>query len=115
MPMPPGPFGAGRCFKAGHSGPLWVWERRPAQTAPKKRRAQMSEPNLKKCPNCGSRKFYIDLPDGTQLFFSVDADGRMLASKEPYEPLEREMPEEIFCTRCAWHGSPDELDIEEDW
>ncbi len=61
-----------------------------------------------KCPDCGSRRFYVKDPEDVYTIFEFDMhDGEIIPSGQQTDscPLEVTEETETFCNRCAWHDT----------
>ncbi len=59
----------------------------------------------KKCPDCGSKSFYVKDPEDQYTIFEFDLDGGKITpnNADESEPLEVVEETETFCDKCAWH------------
>lgn len=59
-----------------------------------------------KCPDCGTRKFYIKDPDDQYSIREVQLDDNevvYLDEDDETSHLQVNNETELFCDRCAWH------------
>ncbi|MGE4292104.1 MAG: hypothetical protein AB7E32_07835 [Desulfovibrio sp.] len=73
----------------------------------------------KRCPNCGSVRFFVDAPETGLVFFRSNSAGTLFSTSEPAAPLadmagmvERFATPDtgsVYCVHCGWHGVAEEL------
>ena len=64
------------------------------------------------CPLCKSQQFYVKDPDDIFETYDFELQNGQLTFGDPQSaPTQEQVKKEneIFCQRCAWHGTYDQI------
>lgn len=56
------------------------------------------------CPQCGSHRFYINVPDSGPVYFHVDQEQRPVPTAVSSACLDGLDVTTVCCCGCAWQG-----------
>lgn len=58
----------------------------------------------KKCPDCGSKRFYLKDPEDQYTLYEFELnDGQLIFDEEEPSSFTVSDTSETYCDRCAWH------------